>query len=117
MTTNLDKLIEQQRALQKQIKAAKRAAARRDREALTRARHDLGDRLARSLGGDTPEAIAALGDLLDTDQVRRYVKERLGASGRPEPDAAPHPPKPQTAINSRAQEGESEGGDRGADHR
>lgn len=81
MTTNLDKLIEQQRALAKQIRDAKRTALRREREALERARRALGDRLSKSMGADTPEDVAALGDLLDTDQIRRYVATPRVATG------------------------------------
>ncbi|MFF1633455.1 hypothetical protein [Leifsonia sp. NPDC058248] len=77
MTTNLDKLIEQQRALAKQIRDAKRSALRREREALERARRSLGDRLSKSMGADTPEDVAALGDLLDTEQIRRYAATHL----------------------------------------
>jgi uncharacterized membrane protein YccC len=77
MTTNLDKLVEQQRALAKQIRDAKRSAVRRDREALERARRSLGDRLSKSMGADTPEDVAALGDLLDTAQIRRYAATHL----------------------------------------
>lgn len=80
MTTNLDKLIEQQRALAKQIRDAKRSAQRREREALERARRALGDRLSKSMGADTPEGVAALGDLLDTEQIRRHVANHLLAT-------------------------------------
>ena len=82
MTSNLNKLIDQRRALAKQIRDAKRAALKREREALSRARHALGDRLAMSMGADTPQALAALGDLLDTEQVRRYVRDSLGTGLR-----------------------------------
>jgi hypothetical protein len=84
MTTNLDKLIDQQRALAKQIRDAKRAAAKREREALSRARRALGDRLSASMGATSPEAVAALGDLLDTESIRGYVATRLTAPERPE---------------------------------
>lgn len=77
MTTNLDKLIEQQRALAKQIRDAKRCAVRREREALERARRSLGDRLSKSMGADTPADVAALGDLLDTAQIRLYAATHL----------------------------------------
>ena len=79
MTTNLDKLIEQQRALANQIRDAKRTALRREREALERARHALGNRLSKSLGANTLEGVAALGDLLDTEQIRRYATTQLAA--------------------------------------
>lgn len=81
MTTNLDKLIEQQRALAKQIRDAKRSALKREREALERTRRALGDRLSKSMGAHTPDDVAALGDLLDTEQIRRYVAAHLVATG------------------------------------
>lgn len=84
MTTNLDKLIDQQRALAKQIRDAKRSAMKREREALSRARRALGDRLSASMGATTPEGVAVLGDLLDTESIRGYVATRLTAPERRE---------------------------------
>lgn len=84
MTTNLDKLIEQQRALAKQIRDAKRAGMKREREALARARNTLGDRLSTSMGANTPEHVAALGDLLDTEAIRDWVVARLAGTLRHE---------------------------------
>jgi hypothetical protein len=81
MTTNLEKLIEQQRDLAKQIRDAKRTALKRDREALERARRALGDRLSKSMDAGTPADVAALGDLLDTEQIRRYVATHRLATG------------------------------------
>lgn len=78
--TNLEKLIEQQRALKKQIRDAKRAAVQREREALARARTELGNRLAESMDANTAAAVRAIGDLLDIEQIRRYVADRLAAA-------------------------------------
>lgn len=112
MPTNLDKLIEQQRALAKQIRDAKRSALKREREALERARRALGDRLSKSMGADTPEDVVALGDLLDTEQIRRWAATHLGAAPRHDSTPGGDTGSPAGVTDNVGDPTVAEGGDR-----
>lgn len=112
MTTNLDKLIEQQRTLAKQIRDAKRAAIKREREALARARRALGDRLSTSMGANTPEDVAALGDLLDTETIRHRVAAHLASTQRHESAHAGDAAAPYVVTDHVSDAAAVRGGDR-----
>ena len=61
------------RKLDREIKAAKRAEAKRLREELLSARQSLGVWLAEAVNADTVEAVARLREALGTNQVRAHL--------------------------------------------
>lgn len=75
------KTLEQKKAernkLNAEIRAAERAAKKKAAEQLLVAQTALGKRLSKALGVNTPEAVAMLGDLLDSDKVREWVAKKL----------------------------------------
>ena len=75
MTKNLDKLEADARRANAALRAARRDAARREREALVSAQTALGARLSAAKGADTAEAVAALAARLSDDALRA-VEER-----------------------------------------
>lgn len=78
MSTKLEQMEKQRARLNAEIRATKRAEAKRRREVVLASRQALGVWLADAVGADTPEAVARLRDALDTDQVREYIAKRLG---------------------------------------
>ncbi len=69
----------QRRKLDREIKAAKRAEAKRQRDALLSARQALGVWLAESVGADTPEAVTRLREALSTGQVQGHLAAKVSA--------------------------------------
>lgn len=67
----------ERRVLDRQIRAAKRAAAKAERERLLSARQALGVWLAEVAGADTVAAVGALQTALETGQFRRFLQQAL----------------------------------------
>lgn len=76
-----EKSIEQmqieRRTLDRQIRAAKRAAAKAEKDRLLSARQAIGVWLAEMAGADTVPDVEALQAALDTGQFRRFLRQAL----------------------------------------
>lgn len=78
-TKNIAEMEAKRRELDREIKAAKRAEAKRRREELLSARQALGVWLAEAVNADTVDAVARLREALDTDQVRAHLAGKVAA--------------------------------------
>lgn len=67
------------RKLDREIRSAKRAEAKRQREALLSARQALGVWLSESVGADTLEAVGLLREALSTGQVQQLLEDAMTA--------------------------------------
>jgi len=76
-TTNIEKLEAERRRLDREIRAAKRAAAKKEKEALLSAQHSLGVSLAEAVGADTPEQVEWLREALISGQPSERLRERI----------------------------------------
>ncbi|MFV0633468.1 hypothetical protein [Demequina sp.] len=113
MTTNIEQLLEQQRALAKQIRDAKRAAKAKQRAAIVAAQNALGVRIAQAMDATTPEQIAALGDVLASDKVRRLAQQ-LDTESVTEASTEEVASSASSATDYGTQTGAVEGGDQDA---
>ena len=104
-TKKIAEMEAQRRKLDREIKAAKRAEAKRQREALLSARQALGVWLAESVGADTQEAVARLREALSTGQVQRYLAEKVSAES---PDTSAQDDDAQPSESSDTEEHRSE---------
>ncbi len=106
MSTKLEQMEKQRARLNAEIRATKRAEAKRHREAVLASRQALGVWLADAVSADTPEAVARLREALDTDQVREYIAKRLGVetstTKAPGDDAQPSAPSDTEEHRSEA---------------
>ncbi len=115
MTSNAPRTVEEiraeQRRLAAELKAAKRAAAKAAKEALVSAHQRLGQIVSETVGVDTPEAVEALQQVLLTDQVSRWLRDRL----RPENGTAEVPVSDQAVSEESGHAGPDYHPERGYD--
>lgn len=96
MPESLEKMEAKRRRLDREIRAAKRAKAKAEAQALVSARQSLGVWLSESVGADTAEAVQRLKLALDKDQVRNHLARQISTQ---------HADTPGPAVND--QTGES----------
>lgn len=99
----------QRRMLDREIKAAKRAEVKRQREALLSARQSLGVWLAESVGADTPEAVARLREALSTGQVQEHLAAKVTAES-PDTSAKDDDVQPSESSDTSSAQHEVYGG-------
>ncbi|GAA1150101.1 hypothetical protein [Nesterenkonia lutea] len=71
---------EKRRKLDREIRAAKRAQVKQEKEALLSSRQDLGVWLAVSVGAERPETVELLKLALDADRVRQHLAREIGTT-------------------------------------
>lgn len=99
----------QRRKLDREIKAAKRAEAKRQREVLLSARQALGVWLAESVGADTPEAVTRLREVLSTGQVQGHLAAKVSAES-PDTSAQDDDAQPSASSDTSSAQHEVYGG-------
>ncbi|MGH3087202.1 MAG: hypothetical protein ACRDSJ_07785 [Rubrobacteraceae bacterium] len=75
----IEEMETERRALDRRIRAAKRAAAKAQSERVMSAQQDLGMWLCDAVGADTVEAVEALRAVLNSRQFREHLSTRLVA--------------------------------------
>ena len=79
MTTTIEKMEAQRRTLDSKIRAAKRAAEAKEREAFLSARQALGVWLAGAVGADTLEGVERLREVLGVTEIHEYLVSRMAS--------------------------------------
>lgn len=73
----IEEMQTERRSLDRQIRAAKRAAAKAEKERLLSARQALGVWLAEVAGADTVASVGALQAALETGQFREFLRQMV----------------------------------------
>lgn len=79
MTTTIEKMEARRRTLDSKIRAAKRSAEAKERQALLSARHTLGVWLADFVGADTIADVARLREVLGSHEIQEHLVSRLAS--------------------------------------
>lgn len=104
MPESLEQMQVKRRQLDREIRAAKRAKAKAEAQALVSARQSLGVWLSESVGADTEEAVQRLKLALDSDQVRKHLAWQISTQRT---DTSVPAVDDQAAESSDTSEGES----------
>lgn len=109
MSTKLEQMEKQRARLNAEIRATKRAEAKRHREAVLASRQALGVWLAESVGADTPEAVARLRGALSTGQVQEHLAAKVTAES-PDTSAKDDDVQPSESSDTSSAQHEVSGG-------